>query len=636
MYDFIHRHKRLLEIILLVLIVPPFALFGVDWYFRGSDSADQVAKVAGSRITQQEYTQALRQYQDRLRQMSGGKVDQAMLDSPEIRRSVLDQLIDERVSYTAALKSGLTVPVNELQSVIADLPDFKDANGKFSPEQYKAILRNNGRSDAEFEAMLRKNLIMTRSRDLFAGTAFLPNAVVDQLYKLRKQQREVSQVVFEPGQFTAQTKIADADVKAYYDAHKQEFQVPEKVKLQYVMLNMESAMAQVTVSPDDVKAEYEKRIKQQQSTEERRASHILVAVPASATPEVKQKAKEKAEGLLKQAQAAPKSFAELAKKNSEDPGSAVEGGDLGFTPRGRMVKPFEDAMFGMKVGDIVGPIETQFGYHIIKLTDVKAAQVPTLESLKPQIEQDIKKTAAQKIFAKQVEDFSNLVYDQPDSLKPVIEKFKLTPQTTGWVSRQGGDMPLLANEKLMRSIFSESVLRKHQNTEAVEVAPNIIVAARVTEHEDAKERPLDDVKPQIVELLTQQKAAETAQKQGQATLEKLRKGEDAGLKWSAAQMVTRESREGLSPDAAQAVFSADPAKLPGFVGVEAPGGRYVVYRVSKVVDVPSVDPEQRKQLAKQLEPLAGQESYAVRIQSLRQNADVKVDDKKIADKGSSS
>jgi peptidyl-prolyl cis-trans isomerase D len=522
--------------------------------------------------------------------------------SPEylaVSQQILQSLVQR--AELAQKAPGLGVTVTDAQ-VEKQLKQIKKQYFGGSEKRYNAELKKQCVTDAEVRADVRANVLS------------------DAIYK----------------KVTAGSKVTDADVKAYYDAHKQEFQVPEKVKLQYVMLNMESAMGQVTVSADDVKAEYEKRIKQQQSTEERRASHILVAVPASATPEQKQKAKEKAEGLLKQAQAAPKNFAELAKKNSEDPGSAVEGGDLGFTPRGRMVKPFEDAMFAMKVGDIVGPIETQFGYHIIKLTDVKAAQVPTLESLKPQIEQDLKKTAAQKIFAKQVEDFSNLVYDQPDSLKPVLEKFKLTPQTTGWVSRQGGDMPLLTNEKLMRSIFSESVLRKHQNTEAVEVAPNIIVAARVTEHEDAKERPLDDVKAQIAELLTQQKAAETAQKQGQATLEKLRKGEDAGLKWSAAQMVTRESREGLSPDAAQAVFSTDPAKLPGFVGVEAPGGRYVVYRVSKVVDVPSVDPEQRKQLAKQLEPLAGQESYAVRVQSLRQNADVKVDEKKIADKGSAS
>src|SRR3954451_20275451 len=629
MYDFIHRHKRLLEIILLVLIVPPFALFGVDWYFRGSDGNDQLARVGSSPITQQEFGQALRQHQDRVRQMMGGKVDQAMLDSPEVRRAVLDQLIDERVSYTAALKSGITVPVAELRSVIVDIPEFKDASGKFSPEQYRQILRTQNMTEGSFEATLRKNMVITRNRDLFAGTAFLPNAVVDRLYKLRKQQREVSQVVLEPGQYASQVKVTDDDIKAYYTAHKQEFELPEKVKLEYVMLTLEAAAKQVSVNPEEVRKAYDALVKQQEGAEERRASHILIAVPQTATPEQKSKAKDKAQALLNEAKKAPKNFAELAKKNSEDPGSAVEGGDLGWAPRGRMVKPFDDAMFSMKAGEVVGPIETQFGYHIIKLNEVKAAQVPSFEALKPKLEDDVRKAAAGKLFAQQAEEFTNLVYDQPDSLKPAIEKFKLNPQTSGWVTRQGGDMPLLGGEKMIRAIFSDSAIKRHQNTEAVEVAPNVFISARVIEHEPAKQRALEDVRAQMVAVLTQEKAGELVRKEGDALLEKLRKGGDPGAKWSAAQMVSRETREGLHPEAATAVFGADAAKLPAYVGLPVQGGRYVIYRVSKVVDVDTVDPEQRKQIAKQLEPIAGQETLAARIGSLKQNAGVKIDEKKL-------
>jgi peptidyl-prolyl cis-trans isomerase D len=354
MYDFVNRNKRLLEIILVVLIVPPFALFGVDWYFRGTDSADQVASVGRTRITQQEFGQALRARQEQLRRMMGGKVDQATLDSPDVRRAVLDQLIDERISYTAALKSGMNVPVAELRSLIGDIPAFKDEKGQFSPQRYRELLNAQGMTEGSFEATMRKDMIISRNRELFAGTAFLPNAVVERLYKLRKQQREVSQVVLEPAQYAGQVRVTDDEVKAFYGAHKQEFEIPEKVKLEYVMLTQEAMQKQVSVTPEEIKQAYEERGAQQQKPEERRASHILIVVPQNATPEQKSKAKEKAQALLEQAKKSPKSFAELAKKNSEDPGSAVEGGDLGWSPRGRMVKPFDDALFGMKVGEIAG------------------------------------------------------------------------------------------------------------------------------------------------------------------------------------------------------------------------------------------------------------------------------------------
>jgi len=485
-------------------------------------------------------------------------------------------------------------------------------------------------TEGSFEASMRKDMIINRNRELFAGTAFLPNAVVERLYKLRKQQREVSQVVLEPAQYAGQVKVSDDEVKAYYNAHKQEFELPEKVKLEYVMLTQEAMQKQVSVTPEEIKQAYEERGAQQQKPEERRASHILIVVPQNATPEQKSKAKEKAQALLEQAKKSPKSFAELAKKNSEDPGSAVEGGDLGWSPRGRMVKPFDDALFGMKVGEIAGPIETQFGYHVIKLNEIKASEMPSFEAMKPKLEEEVRKSKAARLFAAQAEDFSNLVYDQPDSLKPAAEKFKLNLQNSGWVTRQaGGDMPLLNNEKLMHSIFSDNAIKRHQNTEAVEVAPNIIIAARVTEHEPAKQRPIEEVRAQIVAALTQEKAGETARKEGEALLEKLRKGGETSAKWSSSQMVTRETREGLHPEAAAAVFAADASKLPAYVGVTAPGGRYVIYRVSKVVDVDNVDPAQRKEIAKQLAPIAGQETLAARIGSLKQNADVKIDAKKL-------
>lgn len=633
MFDFIQKHKRLLQIVLAVLIVPPFALFGVDYYFRGTDPADQVASVAGTRISQQEFSQALRQRQDQLRQMMGNNVDQAMLESPEVRRMVIEQLVNERLMYGAALKSGMTVPLGELQSVIDGIAEFRDENGKFSPARYKELLRAQGMSQTAFEATLRRDLIVGRNRDSFAATAFLPNTVVDRLYRLRQQQREVSQYVLDPTHLIGKVKVTPEEAKTYYESHKAQFEIPEKVKAEYVLLTMDGVQKQVSVTPKELEDYYKARADQLGKPEERRASHILVAVPATATPELKAKAKEKVEGLLAEAKKSPKAFAELARKNSEDPGSAAEGGSLGFFARGRMVKPFEDAVFGAKPGDIVGPVETQFGYHVIRLDEIKPPEGPKFEAIKAQLEEELRKSKAGRAFAQDADDFNNLIYDQPDTLQPVVEKFKLPKQTSGWITREHAEPPLLVNEKLQRALFSDAVLNRKQNTEAVEVAPNILIAARVIEHEKAKQRPLEEVQGQIMQVLIQQKAAELAQKEGQALLEKLRKGDEAGVTWSAAQIVSREKRAGLHPEAAQAVFRADAAKLPAYVGVEANGGRYVLYRVSKVIESDTVDAEQRKGLVKQLTPIAGQETLSARMSSLKQRGDVKVDAKKLEKAG---
>jgi peptidyl-prolyl cis-trans isomerase D len=629
MFEFINQHKRLLQILLAVLIVPPFALFGVDYYFRGTDPADQVARVSGSRISQQEFGQALRDREERMREMLGGKVDPAMVDSPQMRRAVLNDLIEDRVLYTAAVKSGITVPTAELHSLIREIPAFKDGNGKFSALRYRELLARQGQSEGAFQADLRRRLIVGRSRAAFSATAFLPNAVVDRLYRLRAQQREISQVVLDPSQFTAKVTISPEEVKAYYEAHRAQFEVPEKVKLEYVILSPSVVEGRVTVTQKELQDYYQTRLEQLGRPEERRASHILISVPASATPEQKAKAQEKAEALLAEAKKSPKNFAELARKNSGDPGSAAEGGDLGFFARGKMVKPFDDAVFALKVGEIAGPVESQFGFHVIKLDAIKPSEAPSFEAVKAKLEDELKKAHASRAFAQDAEEFSNLIYDQPDSLKPVIEKFKLQPQTSAWMTRQEGDSQLLNNEKFLRAVFSDNVLKNKQNTEAVEVAPSILVSGRVIAHEPAKQRSLEEVQASIAKALTQQKAAEMARSDGEALLAKLRKGEPVSLQWSAQQTVSRERPEGLQPEAARAVFRLDGSKLPAYAGVEAQGGRFVLYRVNKVIDGGSIDQQQRQALAKELDPLAGQEGLAARMSDLKQKADVKVDEKKI-------
>ena len=634
MYDFIYKHKRWLQIALLVLIVPPFALFGIDFYFRNTDSGGALARIGDTRISEVEYSQALRQAQEKMREMMRDKPDASLLNSPQLRESVLNELIERKLTLSHVAKAGMTVSDAELQRMIAAVEAFHDQSGKFSRERYRQLLQGQGLTPTMFENQVRTNIMLEQVRSIYSGSAFIPDSVADRLLKIREQEREVSQVVFNPADYRKQVNISDAEAEKYYTEHKADFLVPERVKVEFVVLSLEAYQRNVQVSDEEIRKFYLENQTRYQTPEERRASHILIAVAANASAEEKAKAKAQAEDLFKQVKANPKKFGELAAKFSKDPGSAEKGGDLGFFGRGLMVKPFDEAAFSMKVGDIAGPVESQYGYHIIRLDAIKAKQSTPLETVKAQITAEIRKPKAAKAYAEAADSFNNLVYEQFDSLQPAVDALKLTLQKSDWVSRAGGSPnPLLNNDKLLAALFSDEVLKNKHNTSAIEVQPNMLLAARIIEHKPSEGLPLDQVRKDILQHLADQAATQLAQREGRAALDKLKKGEPVALSWSAAQMVTLQKRQGLHPEAAQAVFGADTRKLPAYAGVPVSQGRFAIYRITKVKDVTDTKPEQRKALAKQLTQMIGQEQYIAYLASLREGADVRIDRKKL-DQGS--
>ena len=630
MYDFVYKHKRWLQIALLVLIVPPFALFGIDFYFRNTDTGGSLAKIGDARISEVEYSQALRQAQEKMREMMREKPDAALLNSPQLKESVLNELIERKITLSHAAKAGMTISDAELQQVIAAVEAFRDPSGKFSRERYRQLLQGQGLSPAAFENQVRTSIVLEQVRSVYSGSAFIPDSVADRLLKIREQEREVSQAVFNPAEYRKQVKVSDADAEKYYVEHKGEFLVPERVKVEFVVLSLEAYQRGVQVSDEDLKKFYLENQSRFQTPEERRASHILIPAAATASPEEKAKAKAQAEDLFRQAKANPKKFGELAAKFSKDPGSAEKGGDLGFFGRGLMVKPFDEAAFSMKVGELAGPVETQYGYHIIRLDAIKPVQTTPLQAVRAQIEAEIRKPKVAKAFAEAADNFNNLVYEQFDSLQPAVDALKLTLQNSDWVSRAGGNLnPLLNNDKLLAALFSDEVLKNKHNTSPIEVQPNMLLAARVVEHKAAEGLPLDQVRKDILQHLADQAATQLAETEGRAALDKLNKGEPVALAWSAAQMVTLQKRQGLHPEAAQAVFGADTAKLPAYAGVPVSQSRFVIFRITKVKDVAEFTRDQRKALAKQLTQMIGQEQYIAYLASLRERADVKIDKKKL-------
>ncbi|MGH8679319.1 MAG: peptidylprolyl isomerase, partial [Burkholderiales bacterium] len=358
--------------------------------------------------------------------------------------------------------------------------------------------------------------------------------------------------------------------------------------------------------------------------------HILIAVASGAAEDEKTKAKAKAQDFYQQLKQAPGRFGELAKKFSQDPGSAEKGGDLGWFERGFMVKPFEDAVFNLKAGEISQPVETQYGYHIIRLDAITPLKTTPLEKVNDQLVEEIRKSRVQRAFGEAAQKFGDMVYEQYESLKPVAEALNLTIQTSNWVSRAGGNSnPILNNSKLLEAVFSAESLNDKRNTEAIEVQPNMLMSARVVERKPAATLPFADVQSNIIDHLRMRRASELTEKEGRETLDKLRKVDAPKLEWSPARFVSLQRLEGLHAEAAQAVFGADTSKLPAYVGVTGPEGRFVIYRVSKVRDVESVSPDQVQAARRQLSQLAAQAQFQSYLASLRAGTEVKINIKKL-------
>jgi peptidyl-prolyl cis-trans isomerase D len=621
MYNFLDKNKRFMQVILAVILLP-FAFFGVDSYFRASESVTGVATVNGSPISQQEFNQALRERQEAIQRALEGRVNPEMLDNPELRVAVLEGLIRQRLLVEQALRSGMTITNQQLQTVISEEPAFQE-DGRFTLQRYEQMLNTQGLTPGRFESQLRRDLLIEHVGDAYNGSVFIPRTVADRLLNISEQQREVSEFVITPDKFLGQVKLEPGAAKKYYDAHQDEFRIPEQVRVDYVTLSTDELSSRIQIDPAEVKKYYEGHRAQYEVKETRQASHILISVDSGASAEIKQKARAKSQEIYDQLKRDPAKFAELAKKYSQDPGSAANGGDLGLFSRGSMVKVFDDAVFQMKVGDISPPVESQYGYHIIRLTAVKPAQVKGMDEVRGQIESELKKQRASRKFAELAENFSNIVFEQYNSLKPAAELVSGSVEQSGWISRGRADNPRLNNPKLLQAIFSADVIKNKRNTEAVETGPGVMMAARIIDHKPASERPFGEVSAAIASKLQLQRAGQLAVQDGREKLEKLKQGKDVQLTWRAPQLVSRRDGKGLSEQVLRQTFRAGTGKLPAYTGVDNPGGGFIVLKISRVVE-PDKAAGAKPALTEALRQMVGQEELSGYVASLRQKAAVKI------------
>lgn len=605
---------------ILALITIPFALFGIDSYLSDAGNNVAIAKVDGSEITVQAYSNAMQNL--RTRMQNEGKVDQAQLDSPEVKAMVLDQLINEQLLEKEIQQANYKISDAHLATYITAMPSFQK-DGKFSQELYDELLQQNRYTPKKFEAEIRATLLSQQAQDGIAKLGFISTARADKTLKLLNQKRLVTVSELKTKDFLDQVKVDPADVKAYYEKHKDKLRDPEQVKIEFLLLSASSLVPGIKVDDADVKRYYDENAAKFQGNEQRRASHILIGFGVNATPEQKQEAKDKAQTLLATIKKNPKSFEELAIKNSQDPGSATKGGDLGSFGRGAMVKPFEEAAFSMKVNEVSDLVESEFGYHIIKLTEI-SGQSSDFESLKPQIKGELIFQKAQAEFVEKAESFSNSVYEQSDSLAPTAKAFGGQVQLSGWMSREDA-AKFFKSDKIVGLIFSQESLKERRNTEAVEVSPNNLVSARVLEYKPSAAKTFDAVKAGIEDLLKLEAAAKLAVTKGEAALKTLRAGGNVdSLDWIPEVMVDRKNAQGLTQLAMTQAFKTDVTKLPAYSGLADSKLGYMLVKVVEVDTSSIADPESVNTAKAELNQVLSDEYLAAYKQSLREKVKVTV------------
>ena len=608
--------------VILALVLIPFALFGIDSYLNQAGNNLSIAKVDGYKIALPEYNRAIENVRNRM-MSEGKKVDPAMFDSFEFKESVVDGLITKQLINNDIKKSQFKITDQQLSQYIIGMPDFQK-DGKFSQELYDKVLQNNQLNPKKFEESIRNDLLIQQVRDGLQKLTFIPPNNLTETLKATSQQREVTVAEFKTKEYMAKANISEKDMQAFYEQNKSKFLAPEQVKAEFVVFSLTSILPSITVSEDEVKAFYKTNADKYQNQQQREASHILIAASKNAAPAEKAKAKAKAEDVLGQIKKNPKQFEELATKYSQDPESAKKGGDLGAFGRGMMVKPFDDAVFSMKVNEISGIVESDFGYHIIKLTKV-IGEGGGFDAIKPQIKAELIYQKAQDKYAALAEDFSNKVYEQSSSLDVVSKKFNLPIQKTDWISRNDSDK-FFKNEALMNALYSKESIKDRRNTEAIEVTPNNLISARVVDYKAQSTKPFAEVKKSIEDYLKFEAAKKLVATEGEAALKSVA---DASRKidWQATVLVDRKNTKGLSQAVTNHAYKMPTDKLPSYSGFVDGNNGYVIVKVSKVAFPNDDNEENKKEFASSYTEALSSEYLSAYLKGLKAKSSVSVNQK---------
>jgi peptidyl-prolyl cis-trans isomerase D len=638
MFDTIRNHSKILMGVLVLLIIPSFVLFGVDGYSNMNDRGAVVAKVGDIEITQQEWDAMHQQEVDRIR-ASAPNLDAKLLGSDEARYASLERMVNDRLIALAAEKQLLVTSDQRLANYLQQDPSIaslRGPDGKLDMERYRQLAAGQGMTPEMFEARVRRDLSNQQVLAILESSAVASKRQTESALQAFLQRREIQIQRFEPAAFAAKVQVSESDLEKFYQTQSDRFRSPESVDVEYLVLDATTLAKNIQLPEQDIKTYYEQNLQRLSGQEQRRASHILINAPKDASASDREKARAKADALLADVRKDPKSFAQLARKNSDDPGSAANGGDLDFFAKGAMVKSFEDAVFGLKKGEISAVVESEFGFHIIMLTDIKVPAAPSLEAMRPRLEADLREQQAKRQFAELAETFSNSVYEQADTFKPVAEKLKLNIQQAQGLSRTPtpATPSVMANPKVLEALFAEESISKRRNTAAIELGNNTLVSARIVNYRAAAVRPFADVKDLVRTQFILEQARAQAKAEGQARLNEW-KAKPAQAQVGNPAVVSRDQTQGLPQALVDAALRADPAAMPVLVGVDLDAQGFALVRVNKLVPREEPNAQQQAQSREQFARLLGNAEANAYLSHLKTKFKVEILVKKSKDKTAS-
>ncbi|WP_339524435.1 SurA N-terminal domain-containing protein [Pseudomonas sp. EL_65y_Pfl2_R96] len=602
------------------VIVALMALTGFDAIFRATTHSNEAAKVNGEEISQNELSQAVDMQRRQLIQQLGKDFDASLLDEKMLRESALKGLIDRKLLLQGAEKSKFAFSEAALDQVILQTPEFQ-VSGKFSAERFDQVIRQLGYSRLQFRQMLAQEMLIGQLRAGLAGSGFVTDAQVLAFARLEKQTRDFAtlNVKADP----AAVKLTDDEVKAYYDEHAKEFMTPDQVVIDYLELKKASFFDQVSVKDEDLQAAYQKETAN--LSEQRRAAHILIEVNDKVT-EAQAKAKiEEVQARL----AKGEKFEALAKEFSQDPGSANNGGDLGFAGPGVYDPVFEKALYSLAKDQVSEPVRTDFGFHLIKLLGVEAPEVPTFASLKDKLTRELKTQQVEQRFVEATKQLEDSSFEASDLAQPA-QDLKLTVHTSAPFGREGGE-GVAANRAVVTAAFSPEVLDEGANSTAIELDPETVIVLRAKEHRKPEQLPLESVAASIRVQLTKEHASAAAKTKADQLVASLRDGKTAldkaidGQSWKVTAAATR-AQEGTDPTVLQALFRMPkPASKdkPTFSSVTLADGSLVIVRLNGVNEAAAPTEEEKVQYRRFLASRIGQQDFAAYRKLLEREAEIK-------------
>lgn len=544
---------------IMIAVTLSFVVWGIGSYLGMSGDDGYVAKVGSTKIYPRD-------------------IDQIMQQNPQLKdkMQVLDNLVGRDLMLANLYDNYMIATTKQMQEQISSIPEFQ-TNGAFDPTKYQAYLHDNSITTMRFQSNMQEQILITGMVDFFKNSFFSSNLLNQKLATLLSQERNISSYTIQKQQFIGQVKLSDAEVKAYYQANIARYSLPEQVKVQYLLLNTSSVMQSIQISDYDL-AQYIEHNKANLTTPKVDVSHILFAVPHDANATAKAAIKNKAEQVLKEVQQHPDQFATYAKQYSEDNGSKTKGGELGFFGKGVMDPAFEKAAFALKPHQISGLVETQFGYHILKLNAVKSNTDAEIKALALT---NLKTVQAKKLLVQDATKLNDLTYNQPTSLDPAAKALKLGILTSDWISKQSAS-DIFANPQVLNSIFNPDAIKNHNNTPVIALDKNNSSYAvfHVVDYKAAEVKPFDQVKGQIINQLKAQKATFMAQEDGQKKIRELEQ-KKLSLAFTNPTKVNLLSQNTNVPQTAiKEIFATELHKAPKYIGAADKDGNFIIYSIN--------------------------------------------------------